>query len=122
MVRRPVAHARTCGTLNRQMEKWDGGVSREQTALGLIQIIQVGRVAARRRGEYRLWRSHLLQPKLTRRFAKRCGWIGARQNYPHQADVFHSRLGYLHVDAKFAGVESKALGDQLGLRVSRIIS
>ncbi len=111
----PVAHACARRTRQRQMKKRDDGVSREQTALGLIQIVQ--RVAARRRRE-----CGLRQSQLPRRFAERRGWIGTRQRYAHQADVFRSRQRYLHGDANFARVERNALGDQLGLRVPWIVA
>src|SRR5258708_15756822 len=113
-IRFPLAQACTCRTRHRQMEKRDDLISVKQAALGQIEIIQ--RVAARRR-ESRLRQSQLPCGLCERR----CG-IGARQRCSHQSYVLRSRQRYLHCDANFASVESNALGDQLGLRVSRIVT
>jgi len=55
-------------------------------------------------------------------FAERRGGIGTRQDDAHQADVFGSRQRYLHGDADFARVECDAFGDELGLRIARVVT
>ena len=47
---------------------------------------------------------------------------GLGKHDAHQADVFGSRQRYLHGDADFAGVECDAFGDELGLRIARIVA
>jgi hypothetical protein len=47
---------------------------------------------------------------------------GLGKHDAHQADVFRSRQRYLHGDADFARVERNAFGDQLGLRISRVVT
>src|SRR6266849_10399042 len=96
------------------MEERNDGVSVEQTAFGLLQLVQG--VSARR------WKSRLRQSQLPRGLGERRGWIGTWQHHAHQADILRSRQRYLHGDANFARVKRNALGDQLRLRVPRVVT
>ena len=104
------------------MKKRDHAVTIKQLALGSIQSfqvqaqIQIRRLVARRR-ERRLGQS-----QLPRGFRERRGGIGARQHDAHQADVFRSSQRYLQGDANFASVERDAFGDQLSLRIARVVT
>src|SRR3974377_1735558 len=93
------------------MKQGNDGVSRKQAALGLVQILDI--VAADRGGG---------NAQLTRALRERSSRIRTGQHNADQADVPSSPPRDLYGDAGLVGVQSYALGNQLGLRISWVVT